>query len=74
MGSLDSLTRKRNQSRIDSWNAVHKTVKKYIEETRGKMSISSLKKELAMVQTALYDDAPEIRQGLKELSEINRGY
>ncbi len=68
--TLESLTSLENQRRKDSWNAVKKIVKDYLEKHKGAFSIRSLKKDYTKVHEVETEGVRDIREALKELTTI----
>jgi hypothetical protein len=67
---LDTLTKKKYQSRIDSWNSVKQSAMEYLTEYRQKISLRKLKKEFSMLQEVMETEMPEIREGLQQINRI----
>lgn len=70
LGSIDSLTKKKHQNRIDSWNSVKQPAVEYLTESRQKLSLRKLKKEFSVLQEVMETEMPEIREGLQQINRI----
>jgi GTPase SAR1 family protein len=70
LAGLDTLTKKKYQSRIDSWNSVKQVAVEYLKEYRHKVSLRKLKKEFSMLQEVMETEMPEIREGLQQINRI----
>ncbi|MBW1894921.1 MAG: dynamin family protein [Deltaproteobacteria bacterium] len=70
LGNLDTLTKKKHQNRIDSWNAVKQSVVEYLTESRQNLSLRKLRKEFSMLQEVMEIEMPEVREGLQQLNRI----
>lgn len=70
LGSLDTLTKKKHQNRIDSWNSVQQPAVEFLEESKQKISLRKLKKEFSMLQEVMETEMPEIREGLQQINRI----
>jgi len=68
---LDQLTPLENQTRRDTWQAVHDLVYTYLKKTLGRFSLREVKQEFAAVRRVCEKGAREIREALNELSSIS---
>jgi hypothetical protein len=69
--ALEKLTPLENQTRRDTWEAVHGLVLTYLKKTLGRFSLREVKQEYAAVRRVCDKGAKEIREALNELSTIS---
>jgi EH domain-containing protein 1 len=68
--NIDHLTALKTQTRRDSWEAVRNLVHSHLRNTRGKYSLKKVRYEYSNVWKVYEKGTQEIREALKELSDL----
>ncbi len=68
--NIDHLTSLKTQTRRDSWDAVRDLIYAHLRNTRGKYSLKEVRHQYSMVWKVYEKGTQEIREALKELSEL----
>ncbi|MBF0224954.1 MAG: dynamin family protein [Desulfobacterales bacterium] len=69
--TIDELTSKKNQQRIDTWDSIKEIVHNYIVTTKGKFSLGRVKKDYTLINGVIEEASKEIREGLRELNNLD---
>jgi len=73
LGKLDTLTKKKHQNRMDSWNAVKPMALEYLTESKQKLSLRELQKEFSMLKEVIEADMLDIREDLQQINRVEEG-
>lgn len=69
--SLDHLTALKNQTRRDTWESIRNLVYSHLKNTRGKYSLREVRYEYSSVWKVYEKGSKEIREALRELSDLS---
>lgn len=69
--NLDHLTALKNQTRRDSWESIRNLVYAHLKNTRGKYSLREVRYEYSSVWKVYEKGSKEIREALRELSDLS---
>ncbi|MGD9364625.1 MAG: dynamin family protein [Desulfobacteraceae bacterium] len=71
MKNLDHLTALKNQTRRDSWESIRNLVHSHLKNTRGNYSLREVRYEYSSVWKVYEKGSKEIREALRELSDLS---
>lgn len=69
--NLDHLTALKNQTRRDSWESIRNLVYSHLKNTHGKYSLREVRYEYSSVWKVYEKGSKEIREALRELSDLS---
>jgi energy-coupling factor transporter ATP-binding protein EcfA2 len=70
--NIDNLTKLKNQTRRDSWQAIRELTVKYLKKTKGEFPLWELQYDLRSVTAISKEGSKQIREALNELAQIKR--
>jgi GTPase SAR1 family protein len=69
--NLDHLTALKNQTRRDSWESIRSLVHSHLKDTQGKFTLRDVRYEYSCVWKVYEKGSKEIREALRELSDLS---